>query len=136
MDLVASHMRSDTIKVFPRSTTDSQKMPQEHSTHTLDDDETHFSEKTTHCYPNPSHDGKVKLSFTLDSPKGVAIQMFNTIGNLVWSRNLSASETVSGVNVLNWEGINKNGLNLSSGIYLCRITVEGKSVVRKIAIIR
>jgi hypothetical protein len=133
LDLVSSHMRSNTIKVLTQTLL---TFPTSTATPYLEGGVgSPFSEKTTYCFPNPSHDGKVKFSFTLNSPSEVNIQVFDLTGEAVWGERLNPSQTQNGVNTLTWDGVNQNGGSLASGMYLYRISVKDYTVTKKVAII-
>ena len=135
-DLVASHMRSNSIRVLTQAV----QVASSNSTIKTqllgsDTEGAPFSEKTTICYPNPSRDGRVKISFNLPALSPVNIQIFDISGEVVWSLNLSPSQTQAGNNTITWEGNNQAGENLASGMYLCHVTVGDSSVTKKIAIL-
>jgi hypothetical protein len=134
MDLVASHMRSNSIKILSQIVSETAGHPTPTPGGNVDT-AAPFSEKTTFCFPNPSREGKATFSFTLMSPAKVEIKIFDVTGDLVWSRNLDASETKAGVNQIPWDCKNHSGESLASGLYLYRIVAEGKVVTKKIAII-
>jgi hypothetical protein len=133
-DLVTSHMRSNSIKVLSQTVSEaslrSTPTPGEEA-----DIAAPFSEKTTFCFPNPSREGKVTFNFTLLSSAAVEIKIFDLTGDLVWARNLNASETKAGVNRIPWDCTNQSGVSLASGVYLYRVTAESKVVTKKVAII-
>lgn len=131
MDLVTSHMRSNTIKVLAQA----QRWTPTPTPSGAVEQGRPFSEETTFCYPNPTYDGKTKISFTLDEPKSASIQIFNVRGEKVWSYILSASQTRIGKNEISWDGINQAGEALASGLYLYSITIGEKTITKKAAII-
>jgi len=131
--LAASHMRSNSIKVFTPVGPSAAAV--KGLTGIQGQSGQPFSEKTTFCYPNPTSDGKVKFSFTLVSPEAVSLQIYNVRGEVVWRQNLSPSQTQSGVNSLGWDGENPSGQKLASGLYIYTLTVGDKSVTKKVAII-
>ncbi len=133
MSLVATHMRSNSIKVL--NPVNSTALNAKTLTGTVGQTGQPFSDKTTLCYPNPTSDGKVKFSFTLENPSPVSLEIFDVRGEEVWEQNLSSSQTQSGVNGLSWEGTNQSGQKLASGLYLCAITVGELRITRKVAII-
>jgi hypothetical protein len=135
LDLVSSHMRSNTIKVLTQVRASLPPAAITAQLFSSNGPDTPFSEKTTYCYPNPTHDGKVKFSFTLSSSSDIVLQVFDVRGESVWSQKISTSQTQNGINTINWDGINQNGENLASGMYLYRITVNDHSVTKKVAII-
>lgn len=132
MDLVVSHMRSNSIKVLAQTINED---PTPTVISTVGIERGPFSDKTTTCYPNPTHDGKVKFSFILENPSTVFIQIYDVYGERVWNQTMAIGQTQSGVNVINWSGTNQNGQNLASGLYLYRITVGDQTVTKKLAII-
>ena len=133
IDLVASHMRSNSLKLL-----DQPANPTATPTVSLGGSAggTSFSERTTYCYPNPSHNGRVTFSFALEDPSAVLIQVFDLQGERVWSRSISAGETVGGINGFAWDGTNQGGQSLASGLYLYNITVGSRTVTKKLVIIR
>jgi len=94
-----------------------------------------FSADTTYCYPNPVHGGPVKFHFDLIAPTQVDIQVYDVTGTLVFSESLSPSQTMAGENNVDWNLQNQAGSALASGTYVCRISAEGQSVVRKVSVI-
>ena len=132
-DIVASHMRSNTLKVINQnpasgftSVTASTYVAENH---------TPFSEKTTFCFPNPTHDGNVKFSFNLDTPSAVSIQVFDMQGEKVWSQCFAVGQTQTGVNLVAWNGTNLKGQNLASGLYLYSISTGTQTITKKLAIV-
>ena len=133
MSLVATHMRSNSIKVL--TPVNSTALNAKTLTETVGQTGQPFSDKTTFCYPNPTSDGIVKFSFTLENSSPVSLEIFDVRGEEVWKQNLSSSQTQGGVNVFSWEGTNQSGQKLASGLYLCAITVGDQRITRKVAII-
>ena len=134
--LVTSHMRSNSIRVLTQVVQVASSDPTIKAQLLGPDMEgAPFSEKTTLCYPNPSRDGRVKISFNLPAASSVSIQIFDISGEVVWSESLSPSQTQAGSNTVTWEGNNQAGENLASGMYLCHIAVGDSSVTKKIAIL-
>ena len=66
----------------------------------------------------------------------VKIEILDPNFKLVWEKELSAGETVSGVNSLTWNAVNGEGHETANGLYLLRITTKNKSIVKKISLIR
>ena len=130
MDLVASHMRSNTVKVLTQPA-DTAASPSP----TVSTNGGSFSVRTTYCYPNPSRDGHVTFSFALETPSAVSIQVFDVQGERVWGRTISAGQTQSGINTFAWDGTNQTGQSLASGLYLYNLTVGNRTVTKKLAII-
>lgn len=132
-DLIASHMRSNTLKVIAGNLEPGlTPTPQGGASENL---KTPFSETTTFCYPNPTHGGSVKFSFDLEVPLPVLIQIFDMNGEKVWSRQLGEGETQSGVNTIPWPVTNQGGQNLASGLYVYSITAGNQTVTKKLAVL-
>jgi 6-phosphogluconolactonase (cycloisomerase 2 family) len=133
VDLVASHMRSNSIRVL------TEDLPQPTPTPAgagVSGEGNFFSGATVYCYPNLTHDGNVAIHFSLATPLPISIQIFDMVGDLVWSKGLGPSQTQTGANVVDWQGVNQNGRSLASGLYLCSIHAGNQTVTKKIAIIR
>lgn len=132
MDLVTSHMRSNSLKVLDQQVAST-------ATPTVSpgspNGASFFSERTTYCYPNPSHNGHVTFSFALETPSAALIQVFDLQGERVWSRSISAGETLGGINTIAWDGSAQGGRALASGLYLYNITVGSQTVTKKLAVI-
>jgi len=131
MDLVATHMRSGSLKVFRGRADD--KTSQVHSASVGKG--TPFSSETTRAEPNPSS-GDVSFVFSLTGPTAVKIRIFDIAGTLVWTRSLGESETHAGENRVLWKGRNRDENKVASGLYLCLISATGRTVTKKVAIIR
>lgn len=95
-----------------------------------------LSKENVYNYPNPSRDGHTFIRFPLLAPADVQIKIYDELGALVWSKDLSAAETVAGVNALEWDGRNGNGQEVGNGGYIYTLTSGTFSVTKKIAIIR
>lgn len=83
--------------------------------------------------PNP---GPGRVAFALQLPRESRVEMvvLDIQGRRVWSeqsRNLGAGNWT-----LNWGGRGLDGAAARSGVYLARITVDGRSYVRRFAILR
>lgn len=131
LDLVTSHMRSNSIKVLAQTGNLAAATPVDPGPANLPS----FSEKTTYCYPNPTHDGKTKFCFALAAPATVNLQVFDISGERVWSQTLQASQTQEGNNTLDWQGTNQTGQGLASGLYIYTLTTGGQTVTKKLAVL-
>lgn len=75
-------------------------------------------------FPNPyspSSQSPVAVRFSVSSPGRVILQVYNVIGQHV--RTLLDANRPSGAFVTTWDGRDRNGRAVSSGIYLFRLTV-------------
>lgn len=81
-------------------------------------------------YPNPF--GSHKLNFDLCLPKAsqTQVEIYNIRGQKV--RSVFAGIMQAGDSQLSWDGTNSKGKQMPKGIYLCKISVDGRSVVKKI----
>jgi hypothetical protein len=128
--LVASHMRSNSLKVLTLS--EAAPTPVPGGVH---GEAREFTDATTYFYPNPAKGGSVNLRFDLPESAEVTLQVFDLTGAPVYSQTLSASQTAAGENNVVWNLTNSAGESLASGSYIARITAGGKTVTRKLAVI-
>ncbi|MCF7912889.1 MAG: T9SS type A sorting domain-containing protein [Candidatus Cloacimonetes bacterium] len=74
-------------------------------------------------YPNPFNP-ETRISFELSSPaENVTVSIYNIRGQRVWEHKLEDVE--SGRQEVLWTGVNRNGRQVASGVYLCRV-IAGK----------
>ena len=89
-------------------------------------------------YPNPFNGGtSTKIVYTLLENYDVIINIYDLLGDLVWSRGIEAGITPggkAGPNEIEWDGRNGNGILVSDGIYICRIEAGGHSLTTKIGV--
>jgi hypothetical protein len=96
--------------------------------------ENKFDTSTVYNYPNPST-GKTTIRFALPEPQEVKILIYNINGKQVWAKTLSETDTVRGINTIIWDGKNDVGVNVANGIYIYRVAIKDKTIIKKIAII-
>lgn len=94
-----------------------------------------FSKKTVYNYPNPFNPDKgvTNIRFSVEEESDVTIEIFDVAGDLVWRKELRASP---GVTLVPWDGKNEEGEIVANGVYIYRVTADGKSVIKKIAVLR
>jgi hypothetical protein len=97
-------------------------------------------DKKVYAYPNPldlSTGSKLALRYSLESPVPVEISIFNPSGREVWSKTVIGN---TGWNIEDWDGKDRNGKGLGSGLYFVIIKKkysEGDFLVRnKILLIK
>ena len=73
-------------------------------------------------YPNPFNPNTTIL-FALPQPGDVKLKIFNTAGQLV--RTLFNSNLPAGHHAEVWDGKNKNGIRVASGLYFYQLRVDG-----------
>lgn len=94
-----------------------------------------FSAQTVYNFPNPFSpevDGFTRITFSLTASAEVNIKIFDTSGEMIWEERRVANR---GKNFVNWAGKNKNGKTVANGVYFCRVDAQGKSVIKKIAVL-
>ena len=84
-------------------------------------------------YPNPFN-ASTQISFHLPVERAVSVEIFNSAGQLV--RTLARSRFSAGHHVLTWNGSDKNGRPVGSGLYFCRLQAGDVSTARKIVLLR
>ena len=76
-------------------------------------------------YPNPFN-MSTRISYSLPEPGRVNIRIFNLQGRLV--NQLENSFQTAGIHETSWNGRDTNGHEISSGVYVCHLIVDGKPV--------
>jgi hypothetical protein len=95
-----------------------------------------FARENVYNYPNPSRDGRTTIRFPLLQPAPIEIRIYDEAGALVWSRDLSAEQSIAGVNTVLWDGRNGQGREVANGGYVLTVKAGDALVTKKIAIIR
>ena len=84
-------------------------------------------------YPNPFNP-ETAIPFSLNQDSKVTIKIFNVLGQemlTLLNRNL-----VAGKHLIQWDGRNKNGVNVSSGVYFYQVKTNDNKAVRKMMLMR
>ena len=84
-------------------------------------------------YPNPFNPEAV-IEFTLPVRAEVSLDVFNILGRKV--RTLMTGELSAGDHQLVWDGRNSSGKQVSSGVYLYRLTSGEYSATRKMVLVK
>ncbi len=79
-------------------------------------------------FPNPFNPSTT-IEYVLPKKSHVKIEIYNQLGELV--RILVNSEKSAGYHTISW-----NAVNVSSGVYFCRIITEGYSKTRKMMLLK
>lgn len=90
------------------------------------DDDTKFDNLS--IYPNPFND-EVKISFELTRNEHIRIHVTDALGNTV--KVLTDNNYHVGLHEFNWNGKNAVGHELENGIYLIKVKIGNKTIVRK-----
>lgn len=94
-----------------------------------------FNEQTVYNYPNPfspQKDGFTRIAFLVNQGSDVTINIYNAIGDLVWRKEL---DPTSALQQIQWEGKDQQGRTVANGIYFCKVEAQGKTVIKKIAVL-
>ena len=84
-------------------------------------------------YPNPFNP-TTDIAFSLDRSEEVNLSIYNMLGQKV--RTLVNGTRPSGMHILQWDGRDENGRNLSTGIYLYTLTSGSTSITKKMALMK
>ncbi len=95
-----------------------------------------MSQSNVYNYPNPSRTGRSTIRFPLTAPADVSIRVLDDEGKEVWSIVLPAASTQVGVNFFEWDGRNGQGQDVGNGAYVLLVSAQGKTITKKIAIVR
>ncbi|MEE9552806.1 MAG: hypothetical protein V3W18_00800, partial [candidate division Zixibacteria bacterium] len=97
-------------------------------------------------YPNPFNPGNnpARIGYYLDSDSDIAIKIYTLLGELVWSKDISASDPLgraglhTGDTAVIWDGSNDSGYEVHTGVYICLIenVSAGQEEKLKIAVIK
>ncbi|MEW6412554.1 MAG: C25 family cysteine peptidase [Candidatus Zixiibacteriota bacterium] len=82
----------------------------------------------TQNYPNPFNPSTT-IEFALPTRSAVTLEVINILGQNV--RTLLNESLSAGSHSVNWNGNDKNGAAVASGVYFYRLTTETDSAVRK-----
>ncbi len=85
------------------------------------------------AYPNPASHA-TELRFALPDRSDVALAVFDMNGNAV--RSLLAGTKDSGSHTAMWDLTDDAGRPVSNGMYVCRMTVEGRTMMKRITVAR
>jgi len=84
-------------------------------------------------YPNPFNP-VTTIEFQLAGPRFVRLDIFDVRGGHV--KGLVRHVLDEGVHKVTWDGLNENGIQLSSGIYLMRLEAGDFVATRKMVLLR
>ncbi len=85
-------------------------------------------------YPNPFNPG-TKIAFDLPEPARVSMRVYNAAGRLVRSL-LEGVAMEPGPHVQSWDGRDRDGSVLASGVYFCRLEVNGVSLGGRMVLLK
>lgn len=85
------------------------------------------------AFPNPTN-GHAGLMLDLPARARVGLDVMDPMGRLVWSD--AARDREAGHWRLDWPGLDRTGRVVGAGLYLIRVSVDGRPLVRRSLIIR
>ena len=105
----------------------------------VDEQLVHDPAKMINLYPNPlkiDNNGQngISILFELKEPLNVKISVYNIKGQLV--KRLMDEYRNKGNHRVSWNGLDKSGSLVNSGIYLCRLNTAKVSKVQQILLIK
>jgi hypothetical protein len=82
--------------------------------------------------PNPSTTGRVVILWQVPRLTSVSLKMYNTVGQLV--KTLVEGETKPGRYVTAWDGTDRRGRRVASGVYFCALEADKTRLNRKVVL--
>ncbi|MBN1406645.1 MAG: T9SS type A sorting domain-containing protein [Calditrichaceae bacterium] len=79
-------------------------------------------------YPNP-FSSSTAIAYTVDEQSEIKVTIYDILGREI--RQFSAGFQTAGVHQIVWDGRNRLGQKVASGVYFYRLQSDGKSMVRK-----
>lgn len=89
--------------------------------------------KTLSLMPNPFNK-YTNIKFQIHKSGPVSLKVYNMAGQCV--RTLVSEFRVAGSHLVIWDGRDERGLMAAPGVYICRLTAEGISLKRTMALLR
>jgi hypothetical protein len=84
-------------------------------------------------YPNPFNP-ETEIRFQLPEASHVVVKIFNTVGEEI--RTLVDEQYASGYHRVHWDGKDRHGNAVASGVYLYQLRAGSVSQVRKMSLLR
>jgi hypothetical protein len=84
-------------------------------------------------YPNPFNPS-TRINYQLSANSYVTIKVYDVLGREV--KTLVDEEEAAGEHTVIWDGTNRDGRQVVSGIYYCRLLTPNGSIIRKAVLIR
>ena len=85
------------------------------------------------AYPNPFNPRTV-LSFRLERPMAVTLAIYDPAGRHV--KTILREHMIEGEHAANWDGADESGRTMPSGVYFARLDAGGKSMSRKLIMLK
>lgn len=85
------------------------------------------------AYPNPFNN-LVTFTFTINKPQDLEITVYNIQGQRI--KTWATDRFQAGKHIIQWNGTNQTGKEVSSGIYFVRLTAGNRQYFQKMVLIR
>ncbi|MFA7057332.1 MAG: T9SS type A sorting domain-containing protein [Candidatus Cloacimonadales bacterium] len=85
------------------------------------------------CYPNPFNP-TTTISFNLTKQTQVRLSVYNIKGQIV--ETLINESLTAGTHEITWNGTNRNGSKVASGVYFYRISTDKTTITNKIVMLK
>lgn len=85
------------------------------------------------CRPNPAR-ARTAITFSLPSDQDAELALYNIAGQLV--RTLLAGRTAAGWHTVDWDGTDRRGRLVGSGVFLCRLRAGAGQRTIRMALVR
>lgn len=84
-------------------------------------------------FPNPANPSTT-ITYELPQVSDVSVTIYDLAGRQVWSRDHHVQST--GRHSLQWEGVNQDGAEVTSGVYIVQLSTPEWSESRKVVVLR
>ncbi len=84
-------------------------------------------------YPNPFNP-VTTISFSLPKPADITLSIYDMTGKLV--KNMAQGACGAGTHTVIWDGKDRNGDGVSSGVYLYALTAQGATAYKKMTLLK
>lgn len=92
-----------------------------------------ISEPALSIYPNPFNPSTT-IKFCLTDPADIKLEIYNQNGQLV--KCLTQGKADSGFSSINWNGTDSHNRKVASGLYYSRLSFNGKSITKKMILMK
>lgn len=92
-----------------------------------------FSTGTRQNFPNPFNGGTT-IEYSLSSPSGIRIDIFNSLGRHI--QTLVDRQMPAGVHTVHWDGTNRQGEPVASGVYFYRLVAGSHMQTRQMTLLK
>ena len=96
------------------------------------------------CYPNPfkrsgnSQNNGITIAFDIDGDRCIDVKgemkVFNLKGQLI--RDFLLQESTSGTNHIYWDGNDRYGRKVSSGLYFCHLIIDKAKMSKRMVLLK